>query len=155
MTFNTVYEISVLNPTVLEGLGFFLIGLLVGGIGLKTEKGAKRTFCLMWALAWCSICGLWFFGSLRLSYRYVQMLRNQKANVTEGVVKVEHVQPSEGHHAFGDQVRIGDRAFEINFYSTKVGYTKSIHHGGRLREGVYARIYYRGDDIIRIDIGHP
>lgn len=39
-----------------------------------------------------------------------------------------------------------------NFYDSKPGYTKTISHGGGLKDGVYARVFYHDSDIIRIDI---
>jgi hypothetical protein len=83
-----------------------------------------------------------FYKSCYLTGRY---------EITEGVVEVLIEQPSEGHSR-GDLVEINGVRFTIDYYSMELLYRNTISHGGYLQKGVYAKIYYSGKQILRIDI---
>ncbi|MHC4639312.1 MAG: hypothetical protein ACYTBV_17685 [Planctomycetota bacterium] len=72
-------------------------------------------------------------------------------DISEGIVHVKHQQPEEGHDR-GDVITINGEEFEIDYYSITPAYSRTVSHGGALKEGVHARVYHFGEKIIRIDI---
>jgi len=81
----------------------------------------------------------------------VTAYKTKDYQVAGGPVRVLRTQPESGH-APGDLVSIGGARFEINFFVSTHAYHKTIAHGGYLREGVYAKVFYRNGDILRIDL---
>jgi hypothetical protein len=73
--------------------------------------------------------------------------------VIEGPVRVLRTQPAAGH-APGDLVAVSNILFEINFHASNPAYHNTIAHGSLLRDGAYARVFYLGQDILRIDLGN-
>jgi hypothetical protein len=92
-----------------------------------------------------------FVGGLLQTGRLVSLYESGEFQVAEGVVHVMHQQAYHGHDK-GDLIRIGDTEFEIDAFRLSYGYDRIIAHGGVLRDGVYARVYYHDDAILRIDI---
>jgi len=91
-----------------------------------------------------------FIHSIIQSNRLVSEYERGEYEVVEGIINVLHMQPAHGNGR-GDIVRIGNVEFEI-IYRSKPGYTLTIANGGVLRDGIYARVYYKEDNIMRIDI---
>jgi hypothetical protein len=74
-----------------------------------------------------------------------------QSEVTEGTVHVIHMQSAHGH-ASGDNIIVGDRQFEIDYFRVTPGYRQTIAHGGALREGVYARLHHYDGVIIKVEV---
>ena len=71
----------------------------------------------------------------------------------EGVVKVLREQPVEGD-TVGDLIEVGGFRFAINFYTETPGYKHTISNGGALREGVRARLRFRDDLILKVEVAN-
>lgn len=82
--------------------------------------------------------------------KYQTVFEKKEYQVVEGVVKVSHTYPPQGHDT-GDIVVIGGVEFEITPYH-KYHYHKPIVDGGVLTDGRYARVYYYEGKILAIDL---
>lgn len=81
----------------------------------------------------------------------LDIYNRQQYKIAEGQVEVLHTQPSEGHDT-GDLLRIGGVELEVDAFLSTFGYRQTISHGGALAEGVYARVFYTGTTILRVDV---
>ena len=91
-----------------------------------------------------------FIHSIVQSHRLVSAYERGEYEVVEGIIDILNMQPAHGHGR-GDIIRIGNVEFEI-IDRSKPGYTLTIANGGVLRDGIYARVYHKEDNIMRIDI---
>jgi hypothetical protein len=82
--------------------------------------------------------------------KYQAVFDKKEYQVVEGLVKVLHVFPPQGHDQ-GDIIVIGGVEFEITPHH-KYHYNKPIVNGGILTEGMYARVYYYEGKILAIDL---
>ena len=71
--------------------------------------------------------------------------------VAEGVVHVSAMQAYHGHNS-GDRVTVGGLPFEVDYFYATPGYKQTIEHGGALQEGVYARVHYCNDVILKVEV---
>lgn len=78
---------------------------------------------------------------------YVDDYRSKNYQTVEGILSVT---PSDG--STYDVVAVGGQRFVIGGSGSIVSYNLSAAKGGLLRNGVYARIYYRDNVILRIDL---
>ena len=62
-----------------------------------------------------------------------------------------HEQPATGHTK-GDIITVNGKQFEVNYFHLTPAYRNTLAHSGVLNSGVYARIYYHNDEILRVDI---
>jgi hypothetical protein len=76
--------------------------------------------------------------------------RGQFQTVT-GEVAVLRTQQREGH-ASGDLVEVSGVQFDVDHYSGRLGYKKTIAWGGCLTNGARVRLRYRDNTIIGIDL---
>lgn len=83
-----------------------------------------------------------------------QIYNNEQYQIAEGIVHVVHMQPESGHDE-GDIIEINGTQLEVNFFDSTFGYKNTIAHGGVLKEGIYARLYYHRGYILRVDIFDP
>ena len=88
---------------------------------------------------------VWQYKKLREIYL------NQEYSIVEGYVHVIRKQKNDGSDN-GDIIEIQGKKFEINYYGRTPTYKLPIIYGGVLREGVYAKVYYYEDYILRVDI---
>ena len=155
--FTTVYEIQQCFPSDLfAGIVTGIVSLAIGGTLLLRKKHdrASKVFPLM-AVIIGSILFLVsliiFGGSVASKNKLMSAYQSGQFQVVEGLVDVLHRQPHSGHTK-GDVISINGKQFEINYFNRTPAYSRTISHGGVLREGTYARVYYRNGDILRIDI---
>jgi len=73
--------------------------------------------------------------------KLVNIYENQGYKTTEGVVRVQHMEPVTGHTA-GDIILVNSVMFEFRCASGTLGYNEIIAFGGVLTEGAMAKIYY-------------
>ena len=95
-----------------------------------------------------------YFVQRNEASQFAHLYATQQYQVVEGTVHVLRLQPK-GGHAPGDLIEIGNKQFEIDYYSDTVGYDQTIANGGVLTEGTYARVYFVDDTIIRVEIRIP
>ncbi len=139
-------------------IGFGILVLLLFLLALaRKESGAKVGIFLatLWLAIWS--CELIAFKQAALGQdqyykQLLQIYNSQQYEVAEGNVHVIQRAVVREH---GDIINVGGVEFEIGRYSFPYGsyaYRDTITENGVLREGVYARIYYVDEAIIRIDI---
>jgi hypothetical protein len=158
--FVTVFEIARGSNGVFAGEAFRLcigIAALIGGVtGLMRKwriDGAKGwfapVFIIGWALLWLYLHNFpYVFGHIN---SLVRAYRGGQYEVVEGAVQVLHEQPATGHTK-GDIIAVNGKQFEVNYFYLTPAYRNTLAHGGVLGAGVYARIYYYKDEILRLDI---
>lgn len=170
--FQTVYQFDaarVNTPFPTQTFGIFgiagiTLGVVMAAIGIwLARKRKENTFYILAALGVLAICGGILFGSIGFGLGAVLSRTNNdlataitagKAQVAEGPVQVLFEQPR-GGHTKGDIVKIGNKQFEISYYVAKPTYHQTIAYGGVLRKGVYARVHYVGEDIVKIEVKKP
>lgn len=159
--FVTVFEITRnSNGVFADAMVRLLIGIaaLLGSLGLLTRNCRRRksvrdyigpVFGLIWSLGWIYLHNFpHVFGHInRLANAYQQ----KQYQVVEGPVQVLHQQPPTGHSK-GDVIRVNEKEFEVNYFYATPAYHDTIAHKGALNAGTYARIYYYGGEILRVDI---
>ncbi len=158
---NTVKTLSNLSPVgpmlVAGGILWLLFAVF---IAWKTKR---RAFLILGAGSILFFCfGVPFTLGLSgaqqsRSEEYQRLNRlydQQQYQIAEGTVHVLHEQPRSGH-AEGDIITLGSTQFTVDYYAEQLGYDQTIAWGGALSEGTYARVYYDGDTIFRVDIKSP
>lgn len=161
-SFETVFEFSFqflainrLPVFVFMGIGFIILGF---GIFLfyyhkknKTEYiSISKKVIYFGGIIIIPFLSLFIF-SLKMDYNLYRIYKSGKADIVEGRVKVLYKQPYDGH-APGDSIEIIKKKFEINYFGGSNTYEQTISHGGVLRDGVLARVYYYKNIILRVDI---
>jgi hypothetical protein len=71
--------------------------------------------------------------------------------MVEGQVQVLHEQLVTGHTK-GDVIAVNGKQFEVNYFYLTPAYRQTIAHGGALRAGVYARLYYYDGEVLRLEV---
>lgn len=160
----TVFEItSGSNGIRADALFRVTIGtvVLIAGIaGLISRKQTQEqiprklfgsAFMVGWAVLWLIFhFPLWTISTTHLNH-LLDVYRNGKCQIAEGLVHVAYVQPATGH-AGGDKIIVDDQKFEVNYFLETPGYKQTISHGGVLREGVFARLHYYDGVILKVEI---
>jgi hypothetical protein len=161
----TVFEIASGSNGVRADAIFRLgigVAALIGGVfgffraSRKEERSLKKllgpSFVTAWSVVWIiAHIPLWRIGITQTN-RLLEIYHNGKSQVVEGVVRVSHEQPANGHSS-GDKITIGDQKFEVNYFLVTPGYNKTIAHGGVLREGVFARLHHYEGVILKVEVG--
>jgi hypothetical protein len=152
----TYYEIT---PNSISGLIFHYgvnIVILLIGIGLLKLRRSNKGLPITKRYAPVIVIGialLFFFLGHIDNLGKEQMLkayRNNKCQITEGLVHVRYEQLETGHTP-GDKIEIGGHEFDIDYYLVTPGYKQTIAHGGVLREGVYARLHHYDGVILKVE----
>lgn len=84
-------------------------------------------------------------------FNYAILNKANKAQVVEGIVRVAHRQPYQGHTT-GDKITVNGQPFEVDYFNADPGYKDTIAHGGVLGEGAYARIHHCDGVIVKVEI---
>ena len=145
-----------------SGISIFFLIYILAGIWIKSRKKLSRLYSALFfiLLATIGTGGTLYSLNNRLEDKkyyddkYLNLLNvhnSQSYKIAEGEVHVLYSQPFSGHTQ-GDIINVGGIEFEISYFELTFGYNQTIAHGGVLREGVYARIYYTDDVILRIDL---
>jgi hypothetical protein len=156
--YKTVFEVSYFsNGSLLWSIFSLCIGVVVViALAFTWKSGKLRPVqkivlpCL-WAPIWFIINGALLYSNLSSGKMFTTALANNQCEIVEGTVQVLHEQPYGGHDA-GDHIRIGGKDFTYNYYSMALGYHQTISHGGQLKNGTMARLYYLGDEILKVEI---
>jgi hypothetical protein len=78
-------------------------------------------------------------------------LSDGSAQTVEGEVMDFHPMPYEGHAM--ESFSVNGVHFEYSDAMHDVGFSQSASHGGPLRAGLYVKIAYVGNYILRLEIG--
>lgn len=115
------------------------------------KEAAAPAFILVWSIVWLSLAGFGFSINSFRSYRLVIAYKDGTAQVVEGTTHVLREQPESGH-AMGDLIEINGIRLVINYFDVTPTYKQTIAHGGALREGIVARVWYYDGRILRLDV---
>lgn len=162
--FTTVFEITAgTNGIQEEAMLRLVIGviILIGGIigfvlrkrtqGRFPKKLWTPAFMTFWGFIWlCISIPIWQKEISDINH-FLEIYRNGKCQIVEGIVQVSHEQPASGHTA-GDKITVDGQEFEVNYFMVTPGYNITISHGGALREGVFARLHYYNGVILKVEI---
>jgi hypothetical protein len=137
------------------GLVFVAVGLALPmlmriGIFAKPPAWMQKWFArffLGFAIFWTTICFIATYADYR---RAVNAMRNNRAQLIEGVVTDFKPMPYTGH-AMESFVVQGVR-FEYSDYVITAGFNNTSSHGGPVREGLPVKIWYLGGEILRLDV---
>jgi hypothetical protein len=115
------------------------------------KKAGKPAFLLVWSILTLAAAGFGFGYRIWQNTGLLRAYRSGNAQVVEGTVHVIHQQPATGHD-IGDIVEVGGVQLEIDYYTASTAYSQTVAHGGVLTEGTWARLWYSGKDILRVDV---
>lgn len=137
------------------GLIFVAVGLALptlirSGIFRKPapwmEKWFPRVF-LGFAIFWTATS----FLATYIGYRgAVHAIRSQQARFVDGTVSQFIPMPYTGHAM--ESFVVQSVRFEYSDYVVTAGFNNTTSHGGPIREGLPVRIWYRGNEILRLDV---
>ena len=158
-SFTTVFEISSgFSPLQNECLGYLMMLLaLFLAIVLflitfpKNITGPKLVFLCFAAPI---LISFFSFRFIKVTLERVDLrkkLDSGQYEIAEGMVHTFATQPYDGHSP-GDFIKVSDKTFVINYFQDTEAYNVTISRGGYLRDGVYARVYYFENKILRIDL---
>jgi hypothetical protein len=138
------------------GLIFIVIGAILPRLfeaGLFPEYQKKMFggwFPKLWlgfAIFWTAIAFITTFGA------YVkdrESLMSGKAGYVEGIVTNFIPMPYQGHAQ--ESFNVDGVSFNYSDYGVTAGFNNSASHGGPIREGIHVRIWYSGNDILKLQI---
>ena len=160
--YRTVFEVSYLsNGILLLNVTFLFVGLFVPTVvtlirGRMPESEAREgeqtyRYFLLIAVVWIGIGTLWLFKNLHSGYDLTHAVRSRYCRVVEGKVEVISRQPHGGHGG-QENIRIAGKDFGFSYYGGKLGYSRTISHGGWLTDGVNARLRYIGNTIVKVEV---
>jgi hypothetical protein len=110
------------------------------------EKWFPKVF-LGFAIFWTVTSFIATYGDYRAA---THAMHTNQAKIVEGVVTQFIPMPYTGH-AMESLVVQGVR-FEYSDYVITAGFNNTTSHGGPIREGLPVRIWYRGNEILRLDV---
>ena len=137
------------------GLIFIVVGLALPtlirrGIFRKSPPSMEKWFpkvFLGFAIFWTVTSFITTYGDYRAA---IHAMRTNQVKVVEGIVTQFTPMPYSGHVMESFVVQ-GVR-FEYSDYVITAGFNNTSSHGGRIREGLPVRIWYRGNEILRLDV---
>jgi hypothetical protein len=139
------------------GLLFIFIGLclprLIDSGILRCQAWMKPwfpivflTFAVFWtAASFIAVCGHYF--------RDREALSAGKAQYVEGPVENFVPMPYTGHAM--ESFTVKGVPFSYSDYVVTSGFNNTASHGGPIRSGLYVRIWYLGNDILKLEIRNP
>lgn len=134
-----------------------------GNSQLDSSKHAIRIFgaifALLWATLWNGSEGIRWVNQTNAYSELLNVYNAQSYSIVEGKVHVIHEQQRSGH-ATSEIIVVGNKQFELNYFSKVFEYHQTISHGGVLKEGSYVRLLYyekiafgtKHNLILRIDL---
>jgi hypothetical protein len=162
MTYRTVFDASQhgyenfwsLAPTMLI---FVAIGVMMVfwpvplrlNLPQNLQERAGRIFS--WCFFMFSLLVAMALPSTLLEYqRATSDLREGRYSVVEGPVTDFVPMPYEGHSQ--ESFTVNGHRFSYSDYSMTAGFRNAASHGGPIREGLYVRISYSGNLILRLEV---
>jgi len=92
------------------------------------------------------------YPAYQMARELQQAYDQRRYQVAEGIV---HVTTTQDGWVTAEDIQIGPAHFVLSGNGSTLGYHTPAQDGGLLMEGVYARVYYSGDTILRIDAQPP
>lgn len=138
------------------GLIFIVIGILLvlfgerpnsnGGLVPRTGKKFAYFF-LIFAVIWTVIA---FISTYRQYYTLINVMKEGRYRVVEGVVTHFVPMPYQGHS--DERFCVKSVCFRYSDYEETAGFNNTASHGGPIKPGLHVRVFYIGNDIIRLDV---
>jgi hypothetical protein len=153
--FQVVYDVTKDGAWALwfvaPGIGFMLIGLTQLRLA---KKGVLRS-CRNWSrYLFVGFAILWtLMTSISIGGAYLSdcsALRSGKAAYVEGPVENFVPMPSTGHAM--ERFDVKGVAFSYSDYVITPGFNRTSSHGGPIRGGLYVRIWYLKNDILKLEV---
>lgn len=160
MNYEKVFEISLNSNDIVNTFYSFLfiegVILLIGlALLIYVFRNRNSLSFSAWKkpllLIFGAILGFFFTLSDKPSHQYLTQYQAGEYSIIEGKVNVLRRQPQTGH-APGDSIKIGEIPFVIDYFISTPTYKTTISHGGVLKHGVYAKVFYSDGKILRIDL---
>src|SRR5438128_8379767 len=140
--YRTVFEVSYLSNGILFlNVIFLFVGLFVTTVmtvirGRMPESQAKESqqtfgYFLLIAVVWVGIGAFWLISNIHRGYELIRAARSRYCPVAEGTVQVISEEPRGGHRG-PDHIRVGGKDFFYSYYGGRLGYSRTISHGGWL-----------------------
>lgn len=114
-------------------------------------QGSARVTCGWLILIFASLWAAINFAKTYAQYATVEgSLEGGKYSVVEGPITNFIPMPYRGHSE--ESFTVKGQCFSYSDYVVTLGFHNSASHGGPLREGLYARVTYIGNTILRLEI---
>jgi len=161
MTFTTVFDVSqqgyqaadsafglifVAMGTMLVFRPALMQGLMKGGLQGKVPQVFSWCF-LIFSLLWTTIV---FTATFSEYLSVTSDLREGRYSIVEGPVEDFVPMPFAGHPM--ESFTVGGHRFSYSDYLGTSGFHNTASHGGPIRQGLYVRISYSGNLILRLEI---
>jgi hypothetical protein len=155
--FVTVFEVCA-KPINWQPLIICAIFCIVGlGIVVQKWRSEERTKYLFAGVIFCIVAFIVGFGSYRRDTYGIpeaaQALREGRVSTIEGRVTDFVPMPYGGHP--DEQFTVSGVRFSYSDYFNVPCFNNSSSHGGPIREGLWVRLSYRGNCILKIEVWKP
>jgi hypothetical protein len=162
MAYTTVFDVATAGPRfwwfapiglILVIPGWFLARrpeVLVAAGLLQSPKDRRffRWCFFLFACIWTAIAAISVFGAYLAA---VHDLSSGRFSIVSGRVEHFHPMPSRGHAM--ESFEAHGVAFDYSDDVVTAGFNQTAAHGGPIREGLPVRIAYRGNVILRLEVG--
>ncbi|WP_058185393.1 hypothetical protein [Terracidiphilus gabretensis] len=153
--YHTVFEIGLNSidwSFARVGVALFVVGIGVIWLSRRYHWQRFSRRLLGYFLVLFSL--IWLMGTLGFPYsqyrRLASTYRSGGYSMVEGEVDDFKPMPYEGHT---------DECFSVSFkrfcysdFDSTAGFHNSSSHGGPIKQGIYARVFYIGNTIVRLDV---
>jgi hypothetical protein len=162
MTYTTVFDASQhgyenfwsLTPIlILVALGAMLVfrpALMQLVLPQGLQGRARRIFSWCYFIFSLLMAAALLPGTLAEYQRATSDLREGRYSVVEGPVSDFMPMPYEGHAQ--ESFTVNGHRFSYSDYIMTAGFRNTASHGGPIREGLYVRISYSGNLILRLEV---
>ena len=135
-------------PTVgLLGMTFGIVFVSVAE-RIKRENGGPLKVVIL------TLGSMWVFMTFALTYgdyrNCCQTLASGKASYVEGSVDNFVPMPVQGHA--NEKFTVMGVPFNYSDYEVEAGFNNASSHGGPIRQGLPVRIWYIGNEIVKLEI---
>jgi hypothetical protein len=145
-------------PFAVVGVLFVVIGVLVvrhrRSLPTRFHRGMSPQGVSVFAYAFLGFALVWTTGAFATTcFDYVSLrsaIRGGQAEVVEGRVDNFSPMPFSGHAM--EHFTVCGVPFSYSDYVVTAGFNQTRSHGGPIREGLWVRIAYSGNDIGRLEV---
>jgi hypothetical protein len=149
MPYETVFEISWQTfpwPVLIVGVTGFVLGAVV--LAIRFSRGSRSGKIVGIALMIMGL--LWCLNQVLDHHRLTRALATQQARVVEGPVSNYEFRMHDGHGF--ESFLVNGEGFHYSDFVPSGGYHQPASQGGMIREGLWVRLHYLGNTILRVEI---
>lgn len=155
--FVTVFEISAKPMNWHPVINCFIFCIVGLGVVLWKWRSDERIKYLLVGVGLCFIAFIIVFGSYRGETHGVpeaaQALREGRVSIIEGRVEDFVPMPYGGHPE--EQFTVSGVRFSYSDYVIQPCFNNTSSHGGPVRKGMWVRLSYRDNCILKIEVWKP